>query len=272
MGPPVLTIGDFSKVTGLTVKTLRFYHEEGVLAPARVDPETGYRYYDARQREKACMIAALRGLEFSLDDIKAILGDFHEDSDILDHLEKHRRQIQEKLRLYRDVATQLDQMIQREREARMSLQNATFEVEEKTLPPLLIAGVRMRGRYEDCGKGFAKIGKALWRQISGKCFMLHYDKEYKEDDADFEACMPIKSAKEAEGISVRELPGGRCVSLVHQGPYDELSRSYAKLLAYVDGKRYEIVMPTREVYLKGPGMIFKGNPKKYLTEIQMVIK
>jgi effector-binding domain-containing protein len=71
---------------------------------------------------------------------------------------------------------------------------------------------------------------------------------------------------------VRELPGGRCVALLHQGPYEELGRSYAKILDYVKQKGYEFEMPTREVYIKGPGMIFKGNPRKYLTEIQLLLK
>ncbi len=102
--------------------------------------------------------------------------------------------------------------------------------------------------------------------------LLIYDTEYREVDADFEACMPIRKGKALDGISVRELPGGRCVSLLHKGPYQELSRSYAKILAYIKEKGYEIGLPTREVYLKGPGMIFRGNPNNYLTEIQMMIK
>ena len=81
----------------------------------------------------------------------------------------------------------------------------------------------------------------------------------------------MKRAKEAEGISVRELPGARCFTLLHKGPYDELKRSYAKILAHVREQGCEIRLPTREVYLKGPGMIFKGNPRKYVTEIQMLI-
>ena len=149
----------------------------------------------------------------------------------------------------------------------MAMQNSMFDVEEKTVDTQLIAGVRMKGRYQECGKGFAKIGKAMGWHISGKCFLLHYDAEYKETDADFEACMPIRKAKTVEGISVRELLGCRCVSLLHKGPYEELSRSYAKIMAYVKEKGYEVVLPTREVYLKGPGMVFKGNPKNYLTEI-----
>ena len=77
---------------------------------------------------------------------------------------------------------------------------------------------------------------------------------------------------EAEGISVRELPGGRCVALLHKGPYDQLGRSYSKILEYIKQKGYQTILPSREVYLKGPGMIFRGNPKKYLTEIQILIK
>ena len=68
------------------------------------------------------------------------------------------------------------------------------------------------------------------------------------------------------------VPGGRCVTLLHKGPYDELGRSYAKIMTFIKDKGYEIVMPTREVYVKGPGMIFKGNPKNYLTEIQILVK
>jgi effector-binding domain-containing protein len=101
---------------------------------------------------------------------------------------------------------------------------------------------------------------------------LHYDTEYKEEDADFEACMPIRKGTPREGISVRELPGGRCAALLHKGPYDELGRSYAAILSYIHQQQYSVEVPTREVYLKGPGMIFKGNPKKYLTEIQILIK
>ena len=71
---------------------------------------------------------------------------------------------------------------------------------------------------------------------------------------------------------VRELPGGRCVSLMHKGPYDELGRSYEKILAYIREKGYQTLLPSREVYIKGPGMILKGNPEKYLTEIQIMIQ
>lgn len=51
-----------------------------------------------------------------------------------------------------------------------------------------------------------------------------------------------------------------------------MGRSYCKILEHIKQKGYETVLRSREVYLKGPGMIFKGNPKKYLTEIQILIR
>jgi len=146
------------------------------------------------------------------------------------------------------------------------------EVQERILPPLLMAGIRMRGRYSDCGKAFAQLGRKLGRHLAGKPFLLHYSPEYRPDDADFEACFPIRqTVASPDGISICELPGGKCVTLLHQGPYDQMAPSYSRILQYIKDKGYHIVPPTREIYLKGPGMIFRGNPRKYLTEIQMLV-
>lgn len=265
-------IGEFSKITGLTVKTLRFYDEQGLLKPSCVDPDSGYRYYDEGRIAVAHAVKQLRSLECSVADIAELLSSFEDDADVVEFLERQRASIREKLAHYREVNKRLDRIIQQEREAREIMSRSTFVVEEKSVDPVLMAGVRMKGKYSDCGRGFAQIGKRLGRYISGKPFLLHYDSEYREDDADFEACMPIRQRVEADSISVRELPGGRCVSLLHQGPYDELGRSYAKVFEYVKQRGYEVEMPTREVYHKGPGMIFRGNPKKYLTEIQVLLK
>jgi effector-binding domain-containing protein len=201
-----------------------------------------------------------------------MLEHYDDEGDVLEHLERHKATITARLRELDDVADTLDRIISSEREARQIMSDPKFDIEEKTVDTVLMAGVRMKGKYSDCGRGFARIGKQFGRHICGKPFLLHYDTEYKEDDAEFEACMPIRKGGETEGISVRELPGGRCVSLLHKGPYEQLGRSYARVLEYIREKGYETVVPSREVYIKGPGMIFKGNPRNYLTEIQMMIK
>ncbi len=271
----MFSIGEFSKITGLTIKTLRFYQEQGLLMPSCIDDQSGYRYYDASKVEVAMLIRHLRELEFSLAQIVEILADCHDETDLVGFLERQKKHLAAKADHYRQIESRLDHIIRQQREGRTIMKNCAFEVEEKIIEPMRIAGVRMKGRYSDCGQGFSKIGRKLGRYLGGPCFLLHYDDEYKEDDADFEACFPLRKSVSdtgADGISIRQLAGGRCVSLLHQGPYEQLGKSYEKIISHVKSKQFKIQMPTREVYLKGPGMIFKGNPKKYLTEIQMIVE
>jgi DNA-binding transcriptional MerR regulator/effector-binding domain-containing protein len=268
----VFAIGEFSRITGLSVKALRFYHEEGLLVPSCVDDESGYRYYDERKVEPARVIAHLRKLEFSVAEIKELLGDDLDDARVLDLVERKRNQIEERIRSLRATVVSLDQFLAQEREAARAMAIDSFEVREKSLPPMLIASIRVKGRYCESGPCFARIARQFGRHVNGKCFLLHYDSEFHDAEADFEACMPIARGESADGISVRQLPGVTCVTLLHKGPYDQLGRSYAKALAHVREKSCRVLVPTREVYLKGPGMIFKGNPKNYLTEIQMPVE
>ena len=265
------SIGEFSKITGLTVKALRFYHEQGILVPASIDVESGYRHYDERSVERARIVAQLRAFEFTVREIKDVLDRCNDEVDALEFLERRKQSLESEIRHRKGIVRELEAIIANEREARNTMQSATFTIEEKNVPSMAIAGVRMKGRYSDCGKGFALIGRKLGRHIAGHAFCLYYDGEYREDDADFEACMPLKRAVEAEGVSVRELPAVRCVALQHRGPYETIGRSYERVLAYVKEQGYTIELPTREVYLKGPGMIFRGNPKNYITEIQVPI-
>jgi DNA-binding transcriptional MerR regulator len=272
MDSHLFTIGEFSKITGLTVKTLRFYHEEGLLEPTAIDDRTGYRYYAADKIERARLVRQLRELAFSLNEIRQIRELSESEGDVLRFLEQHKEMLAAKAEHYRQTIDRLDQIIHLQREGR-EIMTTTFEVTEKTIEPMRMAGVRMKGRYSDCSKGFSLIGRKLGRYICGPAFLLHYDSEYREDDADFEACFPIKpnAAIKDDGISIRDLPGGLALSLLHLGPYEKLGPPYEKILAHLKSKNRSAILPTREVYLKGPGMIFKGNPKKYLTEIQILV-
>jgi DNA-binding transcriptional MerR regulator/effector-binding domain-containing protein len=266
------TIGDFSKIIGLTVKTLRFYHEQGLLIPSAVDDKTGYRYYDRSKIETARVITHLKSLDLTIEEIGAILRDAKDDADLRDIMERQKALLESKIKRYRMIVRSLNQFLAAEAETRKLMTKPTFQVEEKTVEPMLIAGIRMKGRYADSDTGFSRIGKSLGRYICGKPMLLHYDAEFRQDDADFEACMPVRTEKQVDGISIRRISGGRCVSCLHNGPYEQMGRSYAKILDYVRGKGYEVQMPTREIYLKGPGMIFAGNPSNYLTEIQIMIE
>ena len=94
----LLTIGEFSRMTHLSVKALRHYHDVGVLEPAAIDPFTGYRSYDANQVASAQVIRRLRDLGMSLDSIAAVIGVLrrrHPESEIAAHLERMELQLEQ---------------------------------------------------------------------------------------------------------------------------------------------------------------------------------
>src|SRR2546421_10659004 len=72
--PATLTIGDFSRIPRLTVKTLRRSHEVGLLEPAEVDPQTGYRYYAAAQVPKAQVIHRFRELGMPVREVADVVA------------------------------------------------------------------------------------------------------------------------------------------------------------------------------------------------------
>src|SRR6185312_15605755 len=155
------SIGEFSQITGLSVKTLRFYHEKGILVPSSVDESTGYRFYDAGKIEKARVIMRLRQMEFSIEDISAVLGQCTDEADILNYLQRQKNMLQQRIREDRDIVRSLDQIISDEKSAQQLLESENFSIEEKNIEPTLIAGIRMKGKYSDCGKGFGQLGKAI---------------------------------------------------------------------------------------------------------------
>lgn len=266
------SIGEFSKITQLPIKTLRYYHERQLLVPTSVDSGSGYRYYGASNVERARVIRTLKELEFSLKEIGEILVGCDDDSQLLDHLVERQVSADKMIARQREIALMLGSIISNVKQARSLMQHMESGIVEKRVEPVLIGGIRMKGRYSDCSQGFSKLGKSLGRFITGKAFCLFFDEGYRETDADFEPCVPIRRVVERDGISVRELPGGLAISLIHTGPYDEVGPAYEALIAYAKTKGYVLVTPCREIYIKGPGMIFKGNPQKYVTEVQVLIE
>ncbi len=87
----MLSIGEFSKISHLTMKTLRYYDEIGLLKPAFIDAKNGYRYYDIFQLEIALLITRLKTYLFSLEEIKDILED-RENTELLNSKMKGKQE------------------------------------------------------------------------------------------------------------------------------------------------------------------------------------
>ncbi len=264
------SIGEFSQIVRVSVKALRLYHEKGVLVPDFVDPESGYRYYSQEQIGEARVVGNLKELGFSLSEIKEVLESCEEDGDLLDRLKEKRRELEKRVARFQDSIADIELVVSGQF-SESGYADSGEAVIEKTLPDMLVAGHRLCGRYSDSGQGFRVLGRRAGRFLKGKPMILYFDGEYREEDANFEPCFEVKQVVEHEQLHCRELAGGRALTLLHRGPYETLSGSYARLFAEVKARGLKPLCPSREVYHKGPGMILRGNPKRYLTEIQFLV-
>ena len=213
----MFTVGEFSRITALSVKALRFYHDEGILVPDYIDEDTGYRYYRESSVERAEVIASLRRMDFPVAEIREILTGYDDDSDITSFLEKQKSILSEKIARCSAASDSIDETIRMIRRNEMIAKNADYEINETELDDIIFAGCRYKGRYDEVGKYFRAVGKAAGRFIAGSAMCLYYDDDYREKDADIEAGFPLSKSVTADGVDCRILKGGRAVTIVHKG-------------------------------------------------------
>ncbi len=130
-----------------------------------VDEFTGYRYYDDLNIDTANVIAASSNWGSPLEKIKTIMDGRQDESDIMEYLIHRQADLNAQIKEYTQISNTIDQIIQMEKN---TMPNIEFEIEEKTVESILIAGYRIKGKYPQVGHGFKKIGKHFGRRIIGK--------------------------------------------------------------------------------------------------------
>jgi len=265
-------IGEFSLITRLSVKALRYYHEEGILVPDHVDEDSGYRYYRKSSIDRATAIVKLRAMEFSVSEIREILLHHSDDSEIVSFFERQMSVLDEKAKEYWRMRDSISNTIDTIRRSEKMINGVDDEVLVKYIDDMIFAGYRFTGAYDEVGKAFAKVGRAAGRKIAGPAMTLYYDGEFREKDADMEGGFPLSQKIDIPGIDCRVLRGGKAVTVIHRGSYESIGKSYERLFARIESDRMNPVYPSREIYLKGPGLIFKGNPRNYVTELQVIVR
>jgi effector-binding domain-containing protein len=268
----MLKIGDFSKFSQISVKTLRYYDEIGLLKPGRVDQFTGYRYYSADQLPRLNKIVGLKDLGLSLEEIGLILIDNLSIEKIMEllqlkHQEALKRMQEEEIRLKK-----VEEWLRRvEKEGTMPI----YDVVIKKLDAQKVASVRdIIPTYGDISGLFNELCAYLGRQrvqFGGPPLSVYYDHEYREKDVDVEVAVPIAGTiPVTKRITIHEIPGtDQAACLIHKGPYENFNQAYKALMTWVEANGYQIVGPNREVYLQGPG---QGDPVSFITEIQLPVQ
>lgn len=151
----------------------------------------------------------------------------------------------------------------------MGEEKRTFEIAE--VPAQRVAYIRYKGRYDEVGDYLKKLFRSIGGNAAGKPFALYYDETFKAEDAEIEVCVPVKKAVEKGEVSSRVLEAGEHLITTHIGAYDTITQTYEAMKAEIARRQIRTSVPIREVYEKGPGMIFKGDPDSYRTVIMFPV-
>jgi DNA-binding transcriptional MerR regulator len=244
----LLTIGEFSKMTYLSVKALRHYHDVGLLEPADIDPSSGYRLYTADQVATAQAIRRFRDLDMPIDQVRTVLQApdlTTRNQAILDHLAAMQGQLE---RTQQTVASL---------QSLLSSPTAPRPVDYRTLPATTALAIEDSIGFDESGwvdAAFVELHAALDRvgiAATGPDSAL-YSEAFFTDGAGHVTCfVPVAAEVADDGDRVRplELPATRVAVMVHEGVFDDLDQTYGALGTVVNELGLGIEGPIREVYV-----------------------
>lgn len=277
-------IGEFSRLSRVSVRMLRHYDQLGLLTPSQTDKFTGYRYYSADQLPRLNRILALRDLGFSLEQIAGLLDEDLSTDQLLGMLKLKRAEVEEQMQLEQQKLARLEVRIRQMSEAP---KHGAYDVIVRDIEPELAATYRDVAADDDRIQQMFDMVEVYVAQYDDARadqppFSIYYDDEYREQDVDAEVAVPLKYAiPESESIRVREFPRlSNVACVVHVGEYSEIYQAYNALLAWIEANDYRMVGPIREVYLRYgaddlnfelPPTYLGSDANEYVTELQLSV-
>ena len=267
-----LKIKEFSRLCGVTVKTLRHYEKIGLLQPFEIDEWTGYRYYNVSQMQAMENIRRLKEMGFSLDEISEMFASGSL-KPTLQTLEKKIAESERELRKLQQRCTMLRNLV--------DSQNKIQKMEQisiQSLPEIIVASHReIISSYNDLGRLCCEvIGPEMARlgckcPEPGYCFTIEHN-EYRPTNIDIEYCEQVEEmGKDSEIIQFKKIPAvEKAICMKHYGPYERLYQSYVELFKYIEQQGYKVIGAPRANYIDG--IWNQEDPKKWLTMIQVPVE
>ena len=243
----LLSIGDFSRMTFLTVKALRHYHDVSLLEPARIDPHSGYRYYRPEQVAPARLIRRLRDLDLPVEEVREVLDAADEatrDRVIATHLDRMSRQ----LRATQDAVDSLRRMLAGEER---------ITVVHRDEPATTALAIRGRVDGESVVSWWIEAFTELHRLLrtsgvartgsDGAEFLTEF---FTDGTAELLAFVPVEQVPPLPGrVEVVERPAVRCAVATHDGPMVDLDATYSAVGRAVTEQALTSEGPVVERYL-----------------------
>lgn len=270
-----MRIGDFARSCGLTIETLYHYESLGLLCPAAIDPDNGYRVYEAWQLPQVNRILALKDAGFSLREIAGQMKTLPSTHDFLllleektEALETHLRQEQARLdRLRR-------QMFLIRNGGYSDMQNNTI----KQVEAICVAGYRKQIQPKHFDSELESMWQAVHEDLRRAgirpitpCLMIYHrgwEQLGPDERLEVEVIEPLPVPYAATApLHSYCLPPARMASAIHQGPFSTFGQTLEKLRRWIAEQGLEEAGPMREIYHKGEWAT--EDPEEYITEIQI---
>jgi DNA-binding transcriptional MerR regulator len=259
-----VTIGDFSRATHLSVKTLRHYHDVGLLEPSEIDPATGYRYYSEQQIPTAQVIRRLRGLQMPIAEVKAVLA--ARDSDARNRLiVAHLDRLESEMARTNAAVGELRDLLERSAAPRA--------IEHRTVPPTQALAIQQTVDREDILSWWqGALGElhAILRSQriapTGPPGGIYASEIFKHGRGSATVFVPASGTTPAIGrVEPLLVPAAELAVTRHHGSPAHIDLTYGELGAYVIRHEISIDGPLREYYLVG--LLDTDNAEHWQTEI-----
>lgn len=271
----MLKISDFSKLSRISIRMLRFYDEKGILKPIIVK-DNGYRYYEPTQLIIASRIQYLRYLGFSTDKIKSILAIFQNGHEITEYLNSQLKELESERCKLTEKIDALSLTIQKINQEEIMM---NYQVEIKEIPAKYMMCKRaIIPSYEKEGllwNGMMNELKECQLNVemikNGMVMAVFYDPGYKEKEVDVEIRMEVKGHYEdTENIKFRNIDAVKVASVTFTGGYEHSTEISYHIATWITDHHYEICGPDFSIYHVGYAQT--DNPNEFVTEICYPIK
>jgi len=252
----MLKIGAFAKLSGVTVKTLRHYDELGLLNPARVDEESGYRFYTAEQLLTIRRIAGFKEQGLTLEMMRPLLTEPDSQTQAERTFLEKRKELELQIQEAQRQIAEIDERLLRIERHTAAPEEGKFSL--RSVDPVLVASVREslpKGQLclllDELKRYVRSHGEESDREMT---IVWHRRANCDEEPSDIEVAIPIsKSIPSSHRVTIHQLPGLKEVaSYIHRcDPYKDNCGASEVLRAWIAKEGYRAIetIQIREIYL-----------------------
>lgn len=261
-------IGEFSKLSLVSVRMLRHYGEIGLLIPEEIDLFTGYRYYSADQLTKVGRVKHLQNMGFGLSTVKKILDHQYDPDELKEMFEG----------LYVQKEGQIESIENQLKMIKTAISNVEreeiymkYSVVKKEISNRYVASVRKKiERYQEEGR----LWEILNREIAPQCpkftnppcnVAIYHDEEYTDLNPDVEVQTSVVGKyQDTQNVQFKEIPSALVASVTFNEDYAQMCDVNRAVVEWVRENGYRFNGTMYNIYHVGPGT--ESNPEKFVTE------